>query len=480
MSDAGDGKKVTAGTSKVLPVILSGGSGTRLWPRSRKHYPKQLLKLSGSLSMLQETVHRVDHLSAGLVVCNDDQRFLIANQLLELNYKPEAILLEPVARNTAPAIAMAALRSLQMHRDPVLVVLPADHMIRDQPKFSEALQRAVERAEQGFLVVFGVKPDKPETGYGYIQAGAGDEGGAAVSRFVEKPDAPTASEYINSGEYFWNSGIFVFRASTLIEELTRFEPDMVACCRRALEHASQDLDFIRLHKESLEACDSKSIDYALMERTERAWMIPLNTFWSDLGSWSSLWEVMDKDEQGNVKLGDVLAEDCNGCLFHAEDHLIAAIGVDDLVVVDTRDALLISTRERVQDVRQLVALLDQQGREEHLSHREVHRPWGSYDCVDKGERYQVKRIVVKPGESLSLQMHHHRAEHWIVVKGTAEVQVGERWQVVAENQSVYIPLGEKHRLRNPGKLALHLIEVQSGSYLGEDDIVRFEDSYGRS
>ena len=268
-------------------------------------------------------------------------------------------------------------------------------------------------------------------------------------------------------------------ASTLIDELTRFEPDLVDCCRRALEFSSEDLDFIRMDKQSLEACVSKSIDYAVMERTRRGWMIPLDSFWSDLGSWSSLWEVLDKDDKGNVKLGDVLAEDCNGCLFHAEDHLIAAIGLDDLVVVDTSDALLISTRERVQDVRKLVVLLEQQGRTEHLTHREVHRPWGSYDSVDQGERYQVKRIIVKPGESLSLQMHHHRAEHWIVVEGTAEVQVGEHWQVVAENQSVYIPLGEKHRLRNPGKLPLNLIEVQSGSYLGEDDIVRFEDSYGR-
>ena len=480
MSESSDHRKSVGDCPVVLPVILSGGSGTRLWPRSRKHYPKQLLKLSGSLSMLQETLRRVDHLAAPMVVCNDGQRFLVAEQLHEIGCKPEAIMLEPVARNTAPAIAMAALRALQKHSDPILVVLPADHMINDQKKFQESLQRAVARAADDFLVVFGVKPDKPETGYGYIQARAHDEDGSAVSRFVEKPDASTAAEYLASGDYFWSSGMFVFKAAVLIEELTRFEPDMVACCRGALEHSSEDLDFIRMDEASLEACVSKSIDYALMERTQRAWMIPLASSWSDLGSWSSLWEVMEKDPQGNVKLGDVIAEECNGCLFHAEDHLIAAIGVDNLVVVDTRDALLISTRDRVQDVRQLVALLDEQGREEHLSHREVHRPWGSYDTVDHGERYQVKRIVVKPGESLSLQMHHHRAEHWVVVQGTAEVQVGEQWQVVAENQSVYIPLGEKHRLRNPGKLALNLIEVQSGSYLGEDDIVRFEDSYGRS
>jgi mannose-1-phosphate guanylyltransferase len=469
-------------TNPVVPVILSGGSGTRLWPRSREHYPKQLLKLAGSWSMLQDTLRRVDHLGPPLVVCNNEQRFMVAEQLAELGVDAQAILLEPVARNTGPAIAISALATLQQHADAVLVVLPADHLIKQEAEFRQALQLAVERAADDYLVVFGVKPDKPETGYGYIKAGSvnGDAAGAAVSQFVEKPDAATATHYLASGDYYWNSGIFVFKASVFIDELSRYEPDMVACCRRALELANSDLDFIRLDQAALEACDSKSIDYALMEHTDRAWMVPLDSKWSDLGSWSSLWEVADKDEQGNVKLGDVLAEDCNNCLFHAEDHLIAAIGIDNLVVVDTQDALLISTRERVHEVKQLVARLAEQGRTEHLQHREVHRPWGSYDSVDQGERYQVKRIMVKPGRSLSLQMHHHRAEHWVIVQGTAEVQIGENLQIVAENESVYIPLGEKHRLRNPGKLPLHLIEVQSGGYLGEDDIVRFEDVYGRS
>ena len=467
------------GKNPVVPVILSGGSGTRLWPRSRKHYPKQLLKIAGPYSMLQETVRRVAHLGAPMVVCNEDQRFLVAEQLGELAGDAGAIMLEPLARNTAPAIALAALRALQQHADPVMVVLPADHLIRDDTLFREALERAVSRAAEGYLVVFGVQPDKPETGYGYIRAESSGDDGAAVSRFVEKPDAATAEDYLASGEYFWNSGMFVFKAAVFIEELTRYEPAIVACCRQSLELAKVDLDFIRLDRASLEPCVSESIDYAVMERTDKAWMVPLDISWSDLGSWSSIWEVMDKDADANVKLGDVLTEDCSGCLFHAEDHLIAAIGVKDLVVVDTKDALLISTRDRVQEVKKLVARLDEQGREEHLVHREVYRPWGSYDAIDSGDRYQVKRITVKPGQSLSLQMHHHRAEHWVVVQGTADVQVGEEHHILSENQSIYIPLGEKHRLSNPGKLPLYLIEVQSGSYLGEDDIVRYEDSYGR-
>lgn len=464
----------------VVPVILSGGSGTRLWPRSRKHYPKQLLKLAGKYSMLQQTVRRVAHLGAPMVVCNEDQRFLVAEQLNELDSDACAIMLEPLARNTAPAIALAALRAMQQQDDPILVVLPADHLIQNDTMFREALTRAIGRAADGHLVVFGVQPDKAETGYGYIRAESAGEQGAAVSSFVEKPDAATAEQYLASGDYFWNSGMFVFKASVFIEELTRLEPDIVACCRSSVELAKVDLDFIRLDRSALEPCASESIDYAVMERTERAWMLPLAISWSDLGSWSSIWEVMDKDDQDNVKLGDVLTEDCHGCLFHAEDHLIAAIGVENLVVVDTKDALLISTRDRVQDVKKLVAQLEQQGREEHLVHREVHRPWGSYDAVDNGERYQVKRISVKPGQSLSLQMHHHRAEHWVVVEGTANVQVGDKQHILSENQSIYIPLGEKHRLTNPGKVPLHLIEVQSGSYLGEDDIVRYEDTYGRA
>lgn len=465
---------------QVVPVILSGGSGTRLWPRSRKHYPKQLLKLTGPLSMLQETARRVGHLGPPIVVCNDEQRFMVAEQFIELDNTPGSIILEPVARNTAPAIAIAALRALQLGDDPILVVLPADHLIQDDTMFRDAVDRAVQQADAGHLVIFGVRPDKPETGYGYVRATGSSDEGAAVSRFVEKPDAATAAEYLASGEYFWNSGMFVFKASTLIRELEKFEPAMMGYCRQAFEQAVVDLDFIRLDKEAMKACPSESIDYAVMEQTECAWMVPLAISWSDLGSWSSIWEVMEKDDAGNVRVGDILTEDCENCLFHGEEHLIAALGVSDLVVVDTKDALLIASRDKVQDVKKLVNRLDEQGRQEHLLHREVHRPWGSYDSVDNGERYQVKRISVKPGQSLSLQMHHHRAEHWVVVQGTADVQVGEHSQMVSENESIYIPLGEKHRLRNPGKMPLHLIEVQSGSYLGEDDIVRYEDSYGRS
>ncbi len=471
---------MSSNKNPVVPVILSGGSGTRLWPMSRKHYPKQLLKLTGPWSMLQETAMRIAHLGAPTVVCNDEQRFLIAEQLGELDGATAAIILEPIARNTAPAIAVAALKALQQDDDAIMVVLPADHLIREETMFREALDRAIARAAEGHLVVFGVRPDKPETGYGYIRAAGDTESGAAVVEFVEKPDAATAEKYLASGEYFWNSGMFVFKAATLVQELTRFEPAMMDYCRQAFEEAAVDLDFIRLGQAAMEACPSESIDYAVLERTDHAWMVPLDISWSDLGSWSSILEVMDKDEQGNARRGDVITEDCSGCLFHANDHLIAAIGVSDLVVVDTTDALLIASRDRVQDVKMLVSRLDERGREEHLTHSEVYRPWGSYESVDHGERYQVKRITVNPGQSLSLQMHHHRAEHWVVVQGTAEVQVGEKSHMLAENESIYIPLGEKHRLRNPGKMPLHLIEVQSGSYLGEDDIVRYEDNYGRS
>jgi len=466
--------------NNVVPVILSGGSGTRLWPASRKHYPKQLLRVAGSQSMLQHTVARVQHLGAPLIVCNDGQRFMVAEQMDDMGQQTEAILLEPVARNTAPAIALAALEALKHHDDPVLVVLPADHLIQGEDAFRAALSAAVTRARQDHLVVFGVKPDKPETGYGYIRADSPSVEGGQVRGFVEKPDAHTAAQYVDSGDYFWNSGMFVFRAALLLEELAAFQPAIVEASREAHAAASVDLDFIRLAQEHLEQCPSLSIDYAVMEHTQRAWMIPLDLRWSDLGSWSSIWEVMDKDDDANVSMGDVVTEDCQRSLFLTEGRLVAAIGVEDMVVVDTHDALLLAPRDRVQDVKKMVQILEGEGRDVHLSHREVFRPWGSYDSVDSGERYQVKRIRVKPGQSLSLQMHHHRSEHWVVVRGTAEVLVGEQTHLLTENQSVYIPVGEKHRLRNPGKVPLYLIEVQSGSYLGEDDIVRFEDSYGRS
>ena len=462
----------------TIPVILSGGSGTRLWPASRKHYPKQLMRLAGSASMLQQTARRVAHLGAPLVVCNDDQRFMVAEQMSYAAEQAPTIMLEPVARNTAPAIALAALQALREHADPLLVVLPADHLILDETAFHAALDQALACARDEKLVVFGVQPDKAETGYGYIRA-ENHAAGSRVERFVEKPDAATATQYLDSGEYFWNSGMFVFSARLILEELAQFAPAILAACRQAIEQASVDLDFIRLPVEPFLDCPSNSIDYAVMEHTERAWMVPLGHDWSDLGSWSSIWEMMDKDGDDNVVMGDVVTEDCQRCLFLGEGRLIAAIGLDDLVVVDTRDALLLAPRDRVQDVKNLVQVLESEGRDVHLIHREVHRPWGSYDCVEQGERYQVKHIKVKPGAALSSQMHHHRAEHWVVVSGTAEVQVGEQTRLLTENESTYIPVGEKHRLRNPGKLPLHLIEIQSGSYLGEDDIVRFDDCYGR-
>jgi mannose-1-phosphate guanylyltransferase/mannose-6-phosphate isomerase len=467
-------------SSNVIPVILSGGSGTRLWPASRKHYPKQLLRVAGSRSMLQHTAARVAYLGAPLIVCNEDQRFMVAEQLASMEPPPLAIMLEPVARNTAPAIALAALQALESDDDPILVVLPADHLIQDEDSFRQALTLAIAQAQQDRLVIFGVKPVKAETGYGYIRVDGRSESGDRVKEFVEKPDAETAAHYVASGDYFWNSGMFVFRARMYLDELAEHEPAIVEACREAFAEASVDLDFIRLPRQAMVQCPSLSIDYAVMERTSQSWMIPLALSWSDLGSWSSIWEVMDKDDDANVKMGDVVTEDCHRSLFVTEGRLVAAIGLDDLVVVDTRDALLLAPRDRVQDVKKLVQLLESDGREEHLVHREVFRPWGSYDSVDGGERYQVKRIRVKPGESLSLQMHHHRSEHWVVVQGTAEVLLGEETHLLSENQSIYIPLGQKHRLGNPGKVPLYLIEVQSGSYLGEDDIVRFEDIYGRS
>jgi mannose-1-phosphate guanylyltransferase/mannose-6-phosphate isomerase len=467
-------------SSNVIPVILSGGSGTRLWPASRKHYPKQLLRVAGSRSMLQHTAARVAYLGAPLIVCNEDQRFMVAEQLASMEPPPLAIMLEPVARNTAPAIALAALQALESDDDPILVVLPADHLIQDEDSFRQALTLAIAQAQQDRLVIFGVKPVKAETGYGYIRVDGRSESGDRVKEFVEKPDAETAAHYVASGDYFWNSGMFVFRARMYLDELAEHEPAIVEACREAFAEASVDLDFIRLPRQAMVQCPSLSIDYAVMERTSQSWMIPLALSWSDLGSWSSIWEVMDKDDDANVKMGDVVTEDCHRSLFVTEGRLVAAIGLDDLVVVDTRDALLLAPRDRVQDVKKLVQLLESDGREEHLVHREVFRPWGSYDSVDGGERYQVKRIRVKPGESLSLQMHYHRSEHWVVVQGTAEVLLGEETHLLSENQSIYIPLGQKHRLGNPGKVPLYLIEVQSGSYLGEDDIVRFEDIYGRS
>lgn len=466
--------------SQVIPVILSGGSGSRLWPKSRKAYPKQLHKLYGDFTMLQHTYNRVKHLSAPIVVCNDAQRFMVADQLSEVCTQKPEIILEPVGRNTAPAIAIAALKALKVNEEAIIVVLPADHKITDDAAFKKALDLAVEKASEGKLVAFGIVPTHPETGYGYINAVSENEVGAEIRKFVEKPNKETAEEYLASGEFFWNSGMFVFGAKTFIEELQKFEPEIITACSEALSLAEADLDFIRLDEKAFSNNKDISVDYAVMERTAQAWCVPLDCGWSDLGSWQSLWESSGKDEQGNVAKGDVFTLNCENSLFHSERKLIAAIGITDLAVIDTDDALLLVNLNQTQDVKKVVDWLKESNRGEFNFHREVHRPWGCYDSIDSGDRFQVKRIEVKPGASLSLQMHHHRAEHWIVVTGTALVQRGEEEIILSENQSIYIPLGEKHRLTNPGKLPLQLIEVQSGSYLGEDDIVRFEDKFGRS
>ncbi len=466
--------------TNVVPVILSGGSGSRLWPKSRKAYPKQLHKLYGDYTMLQHTYNRVKHLAAPIVVCNDAQRFMVADQLSEVSDQKPSIVLEPVGRNTAPAIAVAALKAMEIDPKATLVILPADHQIKDTGAFKEALDLAVEKARSGKLVAFGIVPSHPETGYGYINALTEHGAGAEIRKFVEKPNKDTAQEYVDSGEYFWNSGMFVFSAKTYIEELSKFESEMVKNCLESLSSAGSDLDFIRLNQESFSKAKDISIDYAVMEQTVHAWCIPLSCGWSDLGSWQSLWENSEKDELGNVAQGDVYSLNCENTLLQSEKKLIAGIGLKDIAIIESDDAILAVSLNQTQDVKKVVDWLKSEGRGEFNFHREVHRPWGCYDSIDNGGRYQVKRIEVKPGASLSLQMHHHRAEHWIVVTGTALVQKGEEEILLSENQSVYIPLGEKHRLTNPGKVSLQIIEVQSGSYLGEDDIVRYEDKFGRS
>ncbi|RAP57500.1 mannose-1-phosphate guanylyltransferase/mannose-6-phosphate isomerase [Oleiagrimonas sp. MCCC 1A03011] len=466
----------------LIPVLLSGGSGTRLWPLSREGYPKQFLALSGEHSMLQATWLRVAPMmaqGAPLVVTNERHRFMVAEQLRQVGCEPSAIVLEPAARNTAPAIAAAALQATREGADPLLLVLPSDHVIADEAAFREAVQAAVPRAEDGALITFGIVPSSPETGYGYIKAAPG-EGVRAVERFVEKPDAATAEQYLASGAYFWNSGMFLFRASRYLQELEKHRPEMLSACRDAFDKAARDCDFLRLDKDAFEACPSDSIDYAVMEKTDAAEVLPIEAGWNDVGSWAALWEVATQDRDGNAYHGDVMAVDCRNSYAWSERRLVAMIGLDDTVVVDTDDALLVARRDRVQEVKQIVERLKGDARSEAVLHRKVYRPWGSYDSVDMAERFQVKRITVKPGASLSLQMHHHRAEHWIVVSGTARVTRGEDVFILGENQSTFIPVGTKHRLENPGKVPLELIEVQSGSYLGEDDIVRFEDIYGRS
>jgi len=468
----------------MIPVILSGGSGTRLWPVSRKTHPKQFWPLVSEVSMLQETCNRTSDVAERdpVVICNEEHRFFVAQQLQEGGYRKPDILLEPVGRNTAPAAAVAALHLRSDEEDPVMLILPADHVIEDLEAFEQAIQRGEALAKQGYLVTFGILPKYPETGYGYIQGGASlqeDEEAFRIDRFVEKPDLATAGMYLKSGDYFWNSGMFMFRASAYLEELEKQNPEMIARCREACEKAQKDLDFIRLDREAFERCPSDSIDYAVMEHTNRGVVIPIDVGWNDVGSWSALWEIGEKDENGNVIQGDVLAIDSRDNYLRSEGRLMAVLGVRDLVVVDTPDVLLVAHRSQAQQVKEIVERLDGDQREEIDVHAQVHRPWGCYQGIDRDDRYQVKRISVKPGASLSLQKHHHRAEHWIVVKGSARVTRGKETFLLTENQSTYIPAGELHRLENPGKIPLELIEVQSGSYLGEDDIVRFDDEYGR-
>jgi mannose-1-phosphate guanylyltransferase/mannose-6-phosphate isomerase len=466
----------------LIPVILSGGSGTRLWPLSREGHPKQFLALAGEQSMLQATWSRVAELAAGnapLVVTNEAHRFMVAEQLRQVGCAPAAILLEPVGRNTAPAIAAAALAATADGNDPLLLVLPSDHVIAAEQAFRSAVREAIPAATKGALVTFGIVPTTPETGYGYIQAAAGN-GVREVLRFVEKPDAATAQAWLDEGGYFWNSGMFLFRAGRYLAELDRHRPDILAACRDAWAGAKRDTDFLRLERSAFEACPADSIDYAVMENTDAARVLPVDIGWNDVGSWAALWQVAEHDGNGNARHGDVMALDCHDSYAWSERRLVALIGLDGVVVVDTDDALLVASKDRVQQVKDVVAQLKDGDRGEAVLHRKVYRPWGAYDSIDMAERFQVKRITVKPGAALSLQMHHHRAEHWVVVSGTARVTRGDDVFLLGENESTFIPMGTRHRLENPGKVPLELIEVQSGSYLGEDDIVRFEDVYGRS
>ncbi len=487
---------------QITPVILSGGSGTRLWPLSRKLFPKQLLPLVGERTMLQETVNRLVGLEqcsrSPVVVCNEEHRFLVAEQLREIDVNTSGIILEPVGKNTAPALTLAALALVERQQDAIMLVMPADHVIRDIDGFHVAVKQAAALADSDFLVTFGITPDKPETGYGYIRTGELIE---PVSRktddlsspprsidiFVEKPDSTTAESYLASGEYLWNSGMFMIKASIWLDALGRCRADILDSCQQSYEKGCRDTDFYRVDADIFGQCPEDSIDYAVMEKLNqrkanigyKSAVVPLAVGWSDVGAWTSLWETQSRDAQNNVIKGDVLAENTSNSLLYASNRLLATIGIDDLIVVETADAVLVAHKDAAQDVKSIVNRIHNAGRDEHLVHRRVHRPWGTYEGIDCGERYQVKRITVNPGAALSLQMHHHRAEHWIVVKGTARVTRGEDELLLSENQSTYISLGTVHRLENPGSIPLEMIEVQSGSYLGEDDIVRFDDQYGR-
>ncbi|WP_325436068.1 mannose-1-phosphate guanylyltransferase/mannose-6-phosphate isomerase [Pseudomonas nitroreducens] len=469
----------------MIPVILSGGSGSRLWPLSRKQYPKQFLALTGEHTLFQQTLSRLvfEGMEPPVVVSNQEHRFIVQEQLEALDLKTQSILLEPFGRNTAPAVAIAAMKLMAEGRDELLLILPADHVIEDQRAFQRALALATNAAEKGEMVLFGVPANRPETGYGYIKAG--DERGLPdgvirVERFIEKPDETRAQQFVEDGGYFWNSGMFLFRASRFLEELKKHDADIYDTCLLALERSQHEGDLISIDAATFECCPDNSIDYAVMEKTRRACVVPLSAGWNDVGSWSSIWEVHDKDDDGNVTMGDVMVHDSHNCLVHGNGKLVSVIGLEDIVVVETKDAMMIAHKDRVQDVKKVVNQLDAAGRSETQNHCQVYRPWGSYDSVDMGGRFQVKHISVKPGARLSLQMHHHRAEHWIVVSGTAQVTCDDKTFLLTENQSTYIPIASVHRLANPGKIPLEIIEVQSGSYLGEDDIERLEDVYGRT
>lgn len=467
----------------LVPVVLCGGSGTRLWPLSRESFPKQFLRLQGQHSLLQQTLQRCAALDteAPLLLTGEATRFIVSEQLHEIGVDDATLMLEPVQRGTAPALCSAALKLMQQHGDALMLVLPSDHVVRDTSAFTDAVRSAARAAAEGLLMTFGIPPQSPETGFGYLQAGAALAGGVRrIQGFIEKPDRKTATRLVEDGDCYWNSGMFVFRCQQLVDEMREHAPEVLAACEPAVSNGAGDGQFYRLQGEAYARSPDISIDYAVMERTANAAMVPLQAGWSDIGSWSSVWDVTPHDEAGNSVRGDTLLHDCRGCHVHAGKRLVSAIGLEDLVIVDTDDALLVLPKDRAQDIRQIVSQLKADGRSECGTHRQVMRPWGSYDAIGQGSRFQVKRITVKPGAKLSLQMHHHRAEHWIVVSGTARVTDGDKTYLLTENQSTYIGVGVVHSLENPGKIPLELIEVQSGSYLGEDDIVRLNDVYGRA